>query len=426
MAKLKNILYFPIASYFRFFAGFRLRRWHPKIIVITGSNGKTTLFNLIKSQIGDRAKYSDHANSSFGIPFDILDLHRQSLFKSEWFLLILLAPFCALRSAPEKEYYVVEADCDRPGEGEFLGSFLKPDIVLWLNTARTHGMYFDRLIGQNKFGTVEEAIAFEFGTFLKYCKEYAVLNGDQELILRQRDRSKIKIDLVEKKKSLQGYKVLATKTSYKINNINYSFSLLFPQEVFYSIEACRILTEHLKLPFDKSFNNFKVPPGRSSIFKGIKNTTIVDSCYNANLSSMTAILNMYRKMSNNPKWGVLGDMLEQGSGERIEHEKLAEVILGHKFDRIILMGPRVSEYTYPLLMNKIGKTTILEKFINPREVLDYLLENIRGGETILFKGARFMEGIIENLLADKNDVKKLSRRETVWEVRRKQWGLKLN
>ena len=59
----------------------------------------------------------------------------------------------------------------------------------------------------------------------------------------------------------------------------------------------------------------------------------------------------------------------------------------------------------------------------PRQALDYLLKNIIGGETILFKGARFMEGIIEHLLLDKNDIEKLCRREKIWQVRRRAMGI---
>jgi len=55
--------------------------------------------------------------------------------------------------------------------------------------------------------------------------------------------------------------------------------------------------------------------------------------------------------------------------------------------------------------------------------LDYLKGNIEGGEIILFKGARFLEGVIENLLEDKGNVKYLARREKIWEIRRKKWGL---
>ena len=84
--------------------------------------------------------------------------------------------------------------------------------------------------------------------------------------------------------------------------------------------------------------------------------------------------------------------------------------------KIVLIGPRVSKYTYPKLKNA-------EKFDMPKDGLDYILKNINGGEVILFKGARFLEGIIERLLQDKKDANKLVRRELVWENRRKAWGL---
>src|SRR5258708_18511528 len=108
IAKLKRLLYFPIASYFRFFAAIHLRRWNPRIIVVTGSNGKTTLLHMLESQIGEKAKYSHHANSSYGIPFDILDLHRKSLLHSEWFGLLLKAPLLAFKKPPKERLYVVE------------------------------------------------------------------------------------------------------------------------------------------------------------------------------------------------------------------------------------------------------------------------------------------------------------------------------
>ena len=133
LRSIKNFLYFPIARYFIFFAGIYLRRWNPTIVVVTGSSGKTTLLHLLESQIGRRARYSHKANSSFGIPFDVLGLSRKTLFKTEWFRLFLSAPVRAFRPRPQEKIYIVEADCDRPYEGKFLASFLKPDVVLWIN-----------------------------------------------------------------------------------------------------------------------------------------------------------------------------------------------------------------------------------------------------------------------------------------------------
>ena len=91
--RIKQLLYFPIAYYFRFWAKIQLSLWKPKTIVVTGSSGKTTLLHLIESQIGEKAKYSHRANSSYGIPFDILGLKRETLMFYEWIYLFIAAPF---------------------------------------------------------------------------------------------------------------------------------------------------------------------------------------------------------------------------------------------------------------------------------------------------------------------------------------------
>ena len=69
---------------------------------------------------------------------------------------------------------------------------------------------------------------------------------------------------------------------------------------------------------------------------------------------------------------------------------------------------------------KLSKEKVF-KFDGPKEVLDYLEQNIKGGETILFKGAAAMqlEAIIEKLLADKSDIIRLPRREAIFENKRK-------
>lgn len=406
--KIKRALYFPIANYFRIFAQIQLFFWKPKIIVITGSNAKTTLLHLVQSQIGDRAKYSHKANSSYGIPFDILELKRQNLTLDEWPMIFLLAPFKAFKKPPKENLYIVEADCDRPNEGKFLSTLLKPDAVIWVSISKSHSMNFEK--------PVEENIAFEFGYFIEYTKELVIINGDSPLIEKQLSRTKAKVVEINKKINLQKYIINKNSTEFLINRESYKFSYLLPQESFYQIEATLEILQYLNLEIDPSFSRFEIPPGRSSIFKGIKNTTLIDSSYNATLSSMTVILQMFDQIPSNKKWVVLGDILEQGSQEQAEHERLAEVISKYNFEKIILMGPRVSKYTYPKLKRAV-------KFETPKELLNYLQNNIAGGETILFKGARFLEGVIEHLLLNKKDIEKLCRREKVWQKRRKNWGL---
>ena len=86
-----------------------------------------------------------------------------------------------------------------------------------------------------------------------------------------------------------------------------------------------------------------------------------------------------------------------------------------KLEKIILVGPRLTKYVHP----KIESVS----FISPAEALEYIKNNLDGNETIFFKGARFLEGIIEHLLEDKTDISKLCRRGGVWQKRREKWGL---
>lgn len=429
IAKLKKLLYFQLASYFRFFAKKRLQKWNPRIIVVTGSTGKTTLLHMLEAQMGAAAKYSHHANSSYGIPFDILGLRRKTLQKIEWIWLFLFAPFKLFSALPKEKIYVVEADCDRPGEGMFLAEFLKPEVVLWISTARTHSMNFDSFVGtateKNKlmFPNVEEAIAYEFGYFLAYCQKLAVVDGDSELIAKQLPRTKAAVKPIKKAELFKNYSVSVNGTSFQIGDKTYTLNGFMPEESFYEIAMCREAVSYFGLPFDDTFKNFHMPPGRGSVFEGIKGTALVDSSYNANLSAMTAILAMFDKFPAEGKWVVLGDMLEQGKEEQQEHEKLAELIAQYSFDRIILMGPRVSKYTHPKLIELGAGVLTTLKFENPKDALNYLSLNIQGGETILFKGARFLEGVIEHLLKNPADAARLARREKVWEKRRKAWGL---
>lgn len=421
VGRLKDILFFPLAEYFAFWAKIRLSRWNPRIIAITGSSGKTTLFHMVEAQVGDKAHYSHHANSAIGIPFDILDLHRKTLKPSEWPSIILKAPMQAFKTPYKEKIYIAECDADRPGEGRFLAKLLKPEVTLWVSVSRTHSMNFDTLV-PGKFKSVEDAIAYEFGYFLEHTSKLAITDGDSELMTNQIPRTKAKTESV-KISNLTNYKVSKNGTEYITEKDTVRLPNLLPKEVFYSLEMCRLLTNFLEIQFDKTFKNLQLPPARSSIFRGIKNITIIDSTYNANFSSMRAILSMFQEFPAKTKWHIIGDMLEQGKSEQEEHEKLAHLLLKMDTKRIVLLGPRVKKYTYPILKEKLKKDISLDVFESPKDVLDLLQKEIKGSETILFKGARFLEGVIENLLLDKKEKVLLARREKVWDERRRKWGL---
>ena len=132
MMRFKKQFYFVAAGYFRFFANFALRRWHPRVVAVTGSAGKTTMLHLVEFELGEQAHYSHDANSAFGIAFDLLGMDGVRGSKLRWIQLILLAPIRAIWYRHTEEFYVVEIDGERPHETEFLASWLKPEVTLWV------------------------------------------------------------------------------------------------------------------------------------------------------------------------------------------------------------------------------------------------------------------------------------------------------
>ena len=78
------------------------------------------------------------------------------------------------------------------------------------------------------------------------------------------------------------------------------------------------------------------------------------------------------------------------------------------------------KYTAPEL-KELGVSAVATT--DPRKALEYIQKKVKGDETLIFKGSQYLEWIIEKLLADPKDAKKLCRREKAAVQRRKSWGL---
>lgn len=373
---------------------------------------------MLEAQFGSIAHYSHHANSSFGIPFDILGLHRNSFSIWEWLLLLLRAPFQAGKNLHTEKYYFVEADCDRPGEGNFLSNLLQPEVVIWLSSARTHSQQYDAVVSAGKFASVEEAVAFEYGWFVERCQKLLIINGDQPLMAKQLERGKAEtISLT--RSILQDYQLSQAGTTFRLANQTFQFTYLLPEVSFYALAASLKLAEYLDWQERLDPTKFRMPPGRSSLFKGVKGITILDSSYNANVSSVTAVLDLLKQLQGT-KWGVIGDLIEQGQDEGKEHQKLVPLLIAAGFERLVLVGPRLHQYALPLLQQANLKVV---SFDQPSVALEYLVSELKGGELVLFKGARYLEGVVEHLLLNPDQVDQLCRQEPIWKARRKNWGL---
>jgi UDP-N-acetylmuramoyl-tripeptide--D-alanyl-D-alanine ligase len=419
ISKFKKKFYFVAAGYFKFFANISLRRWHPRIIVVTGSAGKTTMLNLIESQLGAKAHYSHNANSAFGIAFDILGMRGITGSKWKWASLIFRTPLRAFSYRHHEPFYIVECDGERPHEAEFIAKWLKPEVSCWVSLGRSHAVFFENEVKEGKFDNIDEAIAHEFSTIPQNTRKLVLIDGESAKMRRCTEKIKAKVVSVDHN-DLRGYEVFPDKAVFDFGKHKFVFHEPMPRDVTVQLLMLKELMDYLSEDISYSLDNFQMPPARCNFLHGKKGIKIIDSSYNAHIISMTTVLDMVKELQAENKWLVIGDIIDQGKLEGEEHEKLAKLLLDTKVKNIVMIGRRTKKYTYPLLKDKVKN---VHSFDKPQQALKYLEENLTGKETVVFKGSQYLEWIVEKLLDDPRDVEKLARQDEAHRRRRASWGL---
>lgn len=419
--RLKKKLYISAALYFRSWANLSLIRWRPRVIAVTGSVGKTTMLNLLEVQLGKKAHYSHNANSAFGVAFDVVGMRSVTGSRLRWLWLVVAIPLRALTFRHHQEFYVVEIDGERPKETQFLASWLKPEVTLWVSLGRSHASYYDHQVAQGLFGTVEDAIAHEFAALPKHTSKLVIADGSNDRIVERLQNITVKVEYVDKK-SLKSYSVSPQATTFVMKSTEFRFAYPMPREIYVQLAMLEALCAYLQISPVTDMKSFSIPAGRNSYFKGKKDIHIIDSTYNAHLISMKSVISMVDAMNMPHTWYVISDIIEQGEGEAEEHRRLAQVLASTTAEKYVLVGRRTNVHTFPELQTAKPDGEVVS-FVATKDAQEYLQQNLKGGETVLFKGSQYLEGIVETLLAHPEDAAKLPRRGAVYEKRRQSWGL---
>jgi UDP-N-acetylmuramoyl-tripeptide--D-alanyl-D-alanine ligase len=442
---MKKILINIFLWYLRTAARIQLLKIRPKIIALTGSMGKTSLRNAVFAVLKDnfRVKKSVKANSETGLPLDILGLHPQDYSFFDWLKLGLLIPLKILTNWQKYDYYIAELGVDEPlppKNMEYLLSFIHPDIAIFLNVAAVHTQQFEKIIPKNKkFISDKEqeefltkAIATEKGKIITFlpADKIAIVNSDDPLVMGQTKKARAQILSFGEQKSnnLQfttySLQLSGTEFTYRYQNKEFTleFPYLLPQYYAHTFAAAILTGVHLGLNLQLITHNlqlnFVLPPGRMSVFRGIKNTTIIDSSYNASKIPTLGVLDLLVKLkTSSKKVFVFGDMRELGNQAKSEHEAVAKEIL-KTVDQLVLIGPLTQRYVLPLTKDKLPT----HWFPNSWQAADWLKNNLKDNEIVLVKGSQntiFTEIVVEALLENKSDVAKLCRRGEFWDRQRK-------
>jgi len=345
------------------------RHFEIPIIGVTGSNGKTTVKEMLATILSLTApglKTSGNLNNLIGLP--------QMLFQ--------------LR--PEHRWAVMEMGMSEPGEIDRLASITVPRVGIVLNALPAH---------LQSMGTVE-AVAAAKGELLHRISDggLAVVNADDSRVasLSQNasarrisfgiDRGEVRAREIEPL-GLEGQHILIV-TPHGETTVH--LKACGRHNVYNALAATAALLEKVELPvITAGLEAFTPYQGRFQIEK-LNGITLIDDSYNANPASAKAALETLAQIAPaGHRIAVLGDMLELGEHEPDAHRGVG-AIAGRNVDHLYLMGERMTKYA--------GEGAILAGMsaeaifcgASHREIAERIRHTATEGDVILIKGSRGM------------------------------------
>ena len=361
-----------------------------KVIGITGSNGKTTVKDMIYHLLSVKykgKKTEGNYNNHIGLPFTLL------------------------RAEEDDKFIILEMGMSGFGEIDLLGQIALPDINVITNIGESH----------LEFLKTKENVFLAKTEIIPYIKNTLVINGDDEYL------KNIKAENIEVVKALNlGNNEFREKTSdfyygdVHFNENGTDFFLKYFGKICQStVERnykTNVLGEHNVLNLvmaiavakqfgmeDKIISEAVKNIGLTGMrFQIIENgdTTYINDAYNASPMSMEKSLETFSQIYNDRlKIMVLGDMLELGENELELHSNLFNTIKTTKFDKLYLFGERMKSLFEKIKENVDNENLKNKEFghFDEKEKIKEKIRQISEQKVVLLKASRGMrlEEIIE-------------------------------
>ncbi|MDA0902323.1 MAG: UDP-N-acetylmuramoyl-tripeptide--D-alanyl-D-alanine ligase [Proteobacteria bacterium] len=366
-------------------AHFSRHRFNGKVIAVTGSAGKTSvkeMLNEVLSSQGSTFATMGNLNNHFGLPLTLCNLPQNY------------------------DYAILEMGMNHLGEIDKLTQIGNPHIAIISNVFAAHIGNFDneQQIAQAKseiFLGVEEggfAIINNDNKHHDYVRSKALECGIKEeniINFGRKIGSNIRLDKSQLLDSNSSQitvstsiaKQESTEIKYVINSIN-EITIL---NSLIAVALLKLVASDFNLGL-QSFQNLKTPKGRGNISQ-IKldkgEATLIDDSYNANSASMIAglkFLSDFKKQHHKKRSiAIIGDMLELGSEEISEHNKIAQYIIEYDIDKVFLVGELMQN-----LLDKLPKEKIAGSFKNSIESSKIVAQFLENDDVVLIKGSRGM------------------------------------
>lgn len=347
-------------------AALHLEKLPAKTVAVTGSVGKTTTKNFIAAALSEcmRVNFSKgNHNNELGMPLSVLE------------------------TAEDDSAVVLEMGMRGFGQIEYLCGIARPDVAVITNIGISH----IELLGsrENILKAKCEIIdALPAGGT-------AVLNGDDDMLQTvSTDKKTLRFGIENESCDIRAVNIVDNSFDMLYGGKSYKVRLAVEgRHNIYNALAAAAVGITLGCDINRLICGIEAFEGdgkRQSIYEfcGLR---IFDDTYNASPASMAAAMSVMRGYDGR-KVLVLADMLELGDYSAGAHRGLAQNVRNLHASVVVCIGNEMRN-----LYNALGDMTAFWCADNS-QARDVLMQNVRPGDNILFKGSQSMN--VAGLLKD--------------------------
>jgi UDP-N-acetylmuramoyl-tripeptide--D-alanyl-D-alanine ligase len=358
------------------------RQFAIPVIGVTGSNGKTTVKEMIAAILHAYAG-ADHYLSTTG------NLNNE-----------IGVPLTVLRLQPQHRCAVIELGMNHPGEIALLTSVALPTVGLVNNAQREHQEFMqsvDAVAEEN--GSVLRALPADGvavfpadDTYTAVWRSYAAESGQRRVLT---------FGLSANADVRGSYQAHAFGSAIKINIGDKAFSVNLSAAGSHNVLnalAAAACCHSIGVPNDVialGLEAFQPVNGRLQRKQGVNGASIIDDTYNANPDSVRAAIDVLAQTGGSALL-VLGDMGEVGDEGIAFHEEIGTYARTCGIKHLMTMGVLAQHAT-----SAFGDAA--KHFDTIENLLASLDASISSASTVLVKGSRFMkmERVVAHLTQQK-------------------------
>ncbi|CAN5172768.1 UDP-N-acetylmuramoyl-tripeptide--D-alanyl-D-alanine ligase [soil metagenome] len=294
-----------------------------KIVGITGSNGKTTTKNLVRTILqrrGPTVAPRDSFNNEVGAPLTMLKLETDT------------------------QYLVAEMGASKPGEISRLVRMARPDIGVVLTVGLAHA---------GEFGGIEKTLQTKTEMVTELLStDVAVLNFDDYRVVGMAEKTRASVLWfgLDTRADVRASALSATPTGTDFTlslptgeSALVHFSVLGEHHVTNALAAAAV-AHTLGVPLTDIVSALesvtRAERWRMEVLSGTQGVTIINDAYNASPDSMLAGLKTLAQISGDGirRVAVLGEMSELGEFSLEEHDRIGRTIVRLGIERIFVVG----------------------------------------------------------------------------------------